>query len=145
MKIRNVFFLVLIALPVLLGSQVVNSSMPTNGLLAQNTEGISSSGKVYKEVLVNSGLSIVMENFDFEMDFYIIDFEVSAVKQGYVVSERWKTSGVKPAKNYAKFNKNQREMLSRLKKGDKVTIENIVVQGTDGTTRQINPITLKIK
>lgn len=157
MKLRNVFIGLLVATSLIGGAQTLNTITAPTTLLAQNntnetaepaetpkSEKISSSRRIDKDVLVNSGLQIVMKDFDFDMNFYIVDFEVNIVTGGFVETERWRTSGQKPAKNYAKFNNRQKSLLKKARRGDKVAIENIKVKGEDGSIRMINPIILKV-
>lgn len=147
MRAISLYVLLTIAIPFFAGAQVLNSIATSTSFLAQHTEPEkkSSASRVHKQVLIDGGVKVVLENFDFDFNFYILDFDVSIVDNGgYTMTESWKKSGTKPAKNFAAFNDSQKRLLFKVRRGDKVTIENIRVRGDDGVERTLNPIRVKI-
>lgn len=95
-------------------------------------------GSIRKNVLLAIGqVDAVMENFDFDMKFTVENFNVYAVVDGYVQEERKSDKG--------RFSAAQQKLISKLKRNQAVTIEDIIVRGTDGTTRKLPPISFKIE
>lgn len=94
-------------------------------------------GTIRKNVLLAAGqVDAVMENFDFDMKFTVENFNVYAVVDGYVQEERKSDRG--------RFSVSQQKLISKLKRNQAVTIEDIVVKGTDGTTRKLPSVTFKL-
>lgn len=95
------------------------------------------SGKITKGVLAASGqIDVELEGFDFDMKFKVQNFSLYTVVDGYV-QEAVKSDG-------AAFSAKQLELINKLKRNQPLTIENIVVKGPDGSTRELTPIPLKI-
>lgn len=95
-------------------------------------------GSIRKNVLLAIGqVDAVMENFDFDMKFTVESFNVYAVVDGYVQEERKSDKG--------RFSAAQQKLIGKLKRNQAVTIEDIIVRGTDGTTRKLPPISFKIE
>jgi len=93
-------------------------------------------GKIKKSFLLASGgVSAVMDNFDFDMNFMVTGFSVFTVFNGYVSESS--------TKGY-KFSKVQRDLMKKLKRGQRVIFENITAVGPDGSTRKLPSITFKI-
>ena len=77
-----------------------------------------------------------MKNFDFELEFIVTEFTVSAqVSGGYSKSATSKN---------ANFSKDQIELMSGLGNGQRVIFENIKAVGPSGDIRKLNDIVLKI-
>lgn len=96
-------------------------------------------GEIQKNVLVaQAGVFCEIEDFDFEMPFIVTSFQVSAKPGG---SEYW----VKDDSNNNQFTANQREIIKRLRRGDKLIIDDIKAKGpSDKTPRSLSPIIFKI-
>jgi len=82
------------------------------------------------------GVVAELKNFDFDLDFSVTEFTVSAVLSGgFTRTERSSSD---------KFTRPQMEIISQLRTGQRVTFENIKAVGPDGSTRTLNSIVLSI-
>ena len=88
------------------------------------------------QLLAEQGVYAEIPDFDFEMKFTVTSFVVSTSKGGFVVD--------KPASGN-RFNQEQIDLLKGLNPGNRLYIDNIVVKGEDGTTRNLSTISFKIK
>jgi len=112
--------------------------------LAQNN-GAKARGTVDLNFLKVGGLMLDLKDFDFEATFKIVDFTLSVNIGGFNYDEAWNRDGSKkPAENIAKFNADQKRLISKLKRGDKVYIHSIKVLDPAGHTRTISPLMLKV-
>lgn len=94
------------------------------------------STSVPKVILVNtSGVIAEMENFDFNLTFSIVSFDIAAVINGFDKTERSDSNQVTIG---------QKLLLQSVKPGGKVYIENIKARGPDGTIRNLSPILIKV-
>ncbi|MCK9639517.1 MAG: gliding motility protein GldM [Prolixibacteraceae bacterium] len=82
-----------------------------------------------------TGVYADIPEFDFEMKFQVLSFDVSTSKGGFVVEKH--ATG-------AKFTQEQRDVFNRLTRGDRLYIDNIVAKGDDGLTRNLSAISFKI-
>jgi len=88
--------------------------------------------------LVDAGeIVVLMANFDFELNFEVVGFSLSAITMGGFMEEA-KTEG-------NKFSKNQIALINQVKSGSKIYMEEIQVQDPDGTIRNLGGLTFKIK
>ncbi len=100
------------------------------------------SGKNRKGGLISGGtlgkmsVRADMENFDFDLKFRVKGFKVSATIGGFV-EEADSRSG--------KFTPQQRQIISKAKRGSKIIIEDVKAQGPDGSTRKLNAIIFKLQ
>lgn len=93
-------------------------------------------GFIKKNILTaQTGIFAEIEAFDFEMKFKVVSFTVSINDRGYEI--------VKDSKSN-RFTSDQLALLNRLRKGDKVSFENIKARGDDNTTRELSPLIFKI-
>ncbi|OFX88285.1 MAG: hypothetical protein A2W99_10660 [Bacteroidetes bacterium GWF2_33_16] len=94
-------------------------------------------GKIEKNILnAQAGVFAVMENFDFELEFKIIEFSVSTTdKGGYTIQQ--KTTG-------NKFTQAQYNLLKDIRRGQRVNIEDVKAVGPDGSVRNLPPIVFEI-
>lgn len=94
------------------------------------------SANVPKVNLVNTaGVIAEMENFDFDLKFNIIGFDITAVVGGF---EKKETS------TDNKVTASQKTLMTSMKAGGKIIIENIKAKGPDGTVRNLSPISIKV-
>jgi len=95
-------------------------------------------GTVSKNWLsAQTGVAAVMENFDFDLRFNVVGFNVSAVlKGGY--SEDARSTG-------AAFTGAQQNLIRSVQSGRKVYIEDIKAKGPDGSIRDLGTLTFKVK
>jgi gliding motility-associated protein GldM len=98
-------------------------------------------GKTGSATITKSDLNTVMgvvadlENFDFDLKFTVISFDITATIKGF---ENQKSS------NSNRITDDQRALLKSVTPGAKVYVENIKVKGEDGSTRTLPPINLKV-
>jgi gliding motility-associated protein GldM len=80
------------------------------------------------------GVIADMKNFDFDLKFQVLGFDLVSTVNGFERVEK-STSN--------KVTTGQSNLLNSLKKGNRITIENIKAKGPDGRERTLNSITLK--
>lgn len=96
------------------------------------TQGLISIGALTK----SGGVKAVLENFDFELEFVVTEFTISALGSGGF-TESEKATG-------PSFSKKQFDILTKMKTGQRVTFEGIKAVGPGGDIRALNTIVLKI-
>ncbi len=83
-----------------------------------------------------TGVTAELKNFDFDLEFDITEFTVSAVLSGgFTRTERSDSD---------KFTRPQLEIITQLRSGQRVTFENVKAVGPDGAIRTLNSIVLRI-
>lgn len=87
------------------------------------------------EVMAQSAVIPVLENFDFDLKFSIVSFEMSTLAGGFVVTE---------VSNSNKITDGMKTVWGKLSKGGKIYIEKIKAKGPDGTVRELGSISIKI-
>lgn len=93
-------------------------------------------GKISKNYLRSqSGVLVQLEDFNYDVKFRVTGFAVSACIRGFFHEVRSKGN---------QFTSKQRQLMSSLKKGDKVFIDNIRAKGPDGSIRKLPPIIFTI-
>jgi gliding motility-associated protein GldM len=92
-------------------------------------------GPIGKGTLMASPIIPRMENFDFDLNFRIVSFELVMNYQGDLVTKS--TTG-------NQFSGEMRSLLEKAGRGQKIYIENIKAVGPDNTTRTLSPMNLKI-
>lgn len=88
------------------------------------------------ELLKQEGIKAVIENFDFDMRFNVISFNVSATIRGFLKEE--------PSSS-ADFTPEQKAIIEQAPSGGKVYFEDIKAKGPDGSIRSLGTIAFKIK
>lgn len=88
------------------------------------------------ELLAEQGVYAEIPDFDFEMKFTVTSFVVSTSKGGFVVDK---------IANGNRFTQEQLDIMKGLNSGSRLYIDNIIVKGEDGTTRNLSAISFKIK
>lgn len=100
--------------------------------VAGRDQGVISLGDLTRA----SGVTAKLKNFDFDLDFNITEFTVSAVLSGgFTKTERSEGD---------KFTRAQMDIVSQLRSGQRITFENVKAVGPDGVTRDLNSIVLRI-
>lgn len=91
-------------------------------------------GRIKKSLLLaQSGVFAEMgDDFDFDLKFAVTGFNVSALKNGYLVEESSKNN---------KFTRAQTELIKGVSRGQKLFIDNVRAAGPDGSTRKLGSIT----
>ena len=96
-----------------------------------------SGGDIRKEVLaIQDGVMAVLVDFDFEFKYTVTEFELQTTEGGYTTIKK---------SNSNRFTPDQKNLLSRVQLGDIVYIGSIKAKGDDGTVRDIDPISFKIR
>jgi gliding motility-associated protein GldM len=99
--------------------------------------GGKSGGDIRKEVLtIQDGVLAILEDFDFDFKYKVSEFELQTTSGGYTDIKKSKSN---------RFTPEQKEMLKRVPLESFVYIGSIKAIGDDGSTRDLAPITFKIK
>jgi len=98
--------------------------------------GRTQGGITLTELTRAKGVEAELKNFDFDLDFTVTDFTVSAVLSGGF------TKSAKSTNN--EFTPGQLEILSQLTPGKTLTVTDIKAIGPDGKSRVLNSIVFKI-
>jgi gliding motility-associated protein GldM len=88
------------------------------------------------EVMSIQGVLAKLENFDFDLKFDVISFDMSMNLKGSFVTESSQTNRLTP---------NMASLLKNAGTGTKIYFENIRAKGPDGTVRKIPGVNLKVK
>ncbi|MBE0666254.1 MAG: hypothetical protein IH593_01130 [Bacteroidales bacterium] len=80
-------------------------------------------------------VTAVLENFEFDLTYTITGFTVSVNDRGFEITAE---------SNNNRITDKQKGLIGNLKAGQKLIIEKIKAVGPDGSTRNLNPIILKI-
>ncbi|MFH2143731.1 MAG: GldM family protein [Bacteroidota bacterium] len=100
------------------------------------TVGDYKGGSISKDLLLSqTGVSVILENFDFDINFKVVSFSVATNISGYT-QESTSNSNI--------FTPDQKKIFNNLNSGDKVYVENILAKGPDGTIRPMASIIFKI-
>jgi len=96
------------------------------------------SGDIRKEVLaIQDGVTAVLVDFDFDFKYKVTQFDVqTSGVAGYAIIRK---------SNSNRFTTEQKDMLKRVKPQSIVYISNIKAIGDDGKTRNLDPISFKIR
>lgn len=94
-------------------------------------------GKIERNVLAaQTGVFAVMEDFDFDLEFKIIEFTVSTTDRGgYYISESTKGNIFTPS---------QKALIKNLRRGQRLNIEDVKAIGPDGSVRPLAPIVFEL-
>jgi hypothetical protein len=98
--------------------------------------GRSQGGIGLGELTKATGVKATLKKFDFDLEFTVTEFTVSAVLSGGFTKTEKSESDT--------FTKTQYDIMSQLRPGQRITLENIKAVGPDGKTRTLNSIVLKI-
>ena len=94
------------------------------------------SGKISQtELRAQSRIDAVIENFDFEFNYKVSKFVVSTTYKGFEISEECRGNN---------FNDKVKDILKKAQRGNKVYFDNIKAIGSDGSTRNIGSVILKV-
>jgi hypothetical protein len=94
-------------------------------------------GKIQRNVLAaQTGVFAVMENFDFDLEFKIIEFTVSTTDRGGYTIDASTKGNV--------FTKAQQDLIKNLRRSQRLNIEDIKAIGPDGSVRNLAPIVFEI-
>lgn len=93
-------------------------------------------GSIAKSTLLKSPVKAVMEDFDYDVKFSIIEFTVSACIKGFIESADSKSDS---------YTDEQKKLISKVSSGGKVIISNIKAKGPDGATRDLGALSFVLK
>ncbi|MCC8174280.1 MAG: gliding motility protein GldM [Odoribacter sp.] len=95
-------------------------------------------GAIRKNVLLaGGGLEVEMEGFDFDMKFTVQSFNMyTVVGDGYVESAR---------SNGVSFTSEQTKLINNLKRNQLLIVDQIVVKGPDGISRELASLSYRIE
>lgn len=101
------------------------------------TLGGLNEGTIKKAILqAQSGIFAEMgDDFDFDLNFKVVGFTISTLKNGFLVDATSKSSV---------FTDEQKELMKGLSRGSKLYVENIRAVGPGGDTRKLGSISLII-
>ncbi|MDB4581956.1 gliding motility protein GldM [Draconibacterium sp.] len=97
-----------------------------------------SGGDIQKEVLaIQDGVLAVLEDFDFDFKYTVTQFELqTAGSSGFVITSKATSN---------RFTAEQKDQLQRIKPGTIVYIGAIQAKGDDGSTRDLDPISFRVR
>lgn len=98
-------------------------------------KSVSDNSAKKSELTAAQGVIAKMENFEFDLKFEVVEYTVSATLSGNVVERQVKG---------AALTADAKEIISKVKVGQKISFENIKARGPDGTTRPIGTLVFKV-
>lgn len=98
-------------------------------------KSVSDNSAKKSELTAAQGVIAKMENFEFDLKFEVVEYTVSATLSGNVVERQVKG---------AALTSDAKEIISKVKTGQKISFENIKARGPDGTTRPIGTLVFKV-
>jgi gliding motility-associated protein GldM len=97
-----------------------------------------SGGDIRKERLqVEDGVMAVLEDFDFDFKYKVTEFEIQTTIAGGYIDRKTSKSN--------RFTPEQKEQLRRVQPESIVYISNIKAVGDDGSTRDLDPVSFKVR
>ncbi|MCO6483150.1 MAG: gliding motility protein GldM [Flavobacteriales bacterium] len=99
------------------------------------TKGVNDNTIKKSELIATRGVLARMENFEFDLKFEVVGYTVSSTIAGNFLE--------RPCSGAA-LSDDAKQMLERVKVGQKVFIENIKARGPDGTTRNLGALSFKV-
>lgn len=92
-------------------------------------------GVANRTELENGTIAAVLDNFDFDLSFYIVSFVLETTVGG----DLKKVDG-----SGNRLNENMKAVIKNVKKGQTIQLRDIYAKGPDGKSRRLNPIVLKL-
>lgn len=89
-----------------------------------------------EQIWVAQGIRPFLENFEFEVPYKIVSFDVTVMSNGLTTTEHMKDGN--------KFSDSQLRLLKSIKKNNVVFIEKVMCKFPDGTTEKIDEVTIKV-
>ena len=94
-------------------------------------------GEITKEELLKAGeVSVYMQNFDFDLKFKVVSFNVTGTIDEFEEEV---------SSNSSKFTEKQIRFIKLVESGQKLYIENIKAVGPDGAIRKLGTLVFKLK
>ncbi len=90
-----------------------------------------------EELIIEDGIAAVLPDFDFNLNFTVTQFDVSLAGAGGYWNT-WKSTN-------NRFTADQKQQFRNLTTGTVIYIDNIKARGDDGTVRDLDPISFKIR
>jgi hypothetical protein len=88
-----------------------------------------------KDLLDADSIVVIMQNFDFDLKFDILEFTVSTRPNGYIKEA---------PSNSNKFTEGQKQLIKELKPGHLIYFQYIKCKGPDGSERNLSPMILTV-
>lgn len=98
-------------------------------------KSVSDASAKKSELTAAQGVIAKMENFEFDLKFEVVEYTVSATLSGNVVERVVKG---------AALTSDAKEIIAKVKTGQKISFENIKARGPDGTTRTLGTLVFKV-
>lgn len=87
------------------------------------------------KMMAAPGVIAEMEDFDFDLNYTVTRFDITAIVGGSPVTQSSRSNRVTA---------DQKALLQRVRSGQQIYIENVRAKGPDGTERKLAPISLKV-
>jgi len=101
------------------------------------TVGGKNGGTLKKEeLLAEEGIYAELKDFDFDLKFRVTQFDVTFSAAGYAKTFSSRDN---------KFSSEQRDQFGKLTQGSIIYIDKIMAKGDDGSSRELSPISFKIR
>ncbi len=88
------------------------------------------------EMSAQTGVKALLENFDFDLNFQVTGFTVSATIKGFEQEAK---------ANSASFTAEQKQLIRTAGTGKKIYVEDIQARGPDGSIRKLGSLSFKLK
>jgi len=93
-------------------------------------------GVITKSLLMASwGIKAELEDFDFNMQFKVVGFNLFVTQDGYTKES---------SSDGARFTSGQKKIIKKLRRGQRLGIDNIRAKGPDGKIRKLQSLSFKI-
>jgi len=106
--------------------------------ISARTNSMGEKLKISKENLINAKtLEVVMKNFDYEIEWRVTRFKMTAIRKNKDIVELESESNM--------ITTEMKSIFETVNKGDKIYFEYIRAMGEDGTIRSLQPINFEIE
>ncbi|MBN1927340.1 MAG: hypothetical protein JW798_16010 [Prolixibacteraceae bacterium] len=92
-------------------------------------------GNITKQELLNAKDIVVVTNFDFDVSFDVVEFNVITLIDGFVYEQK---------SNSNKITEKQKEIIAKIKDGTPVYFQDIKCKGPDGTVRKMPVVAFRV-
>jgi len=121
-----------------LGSKEFRVKTVPDPVAKVGTNPINAKGGIISlnELMAQTGVKADLENFDFDLQFMVTGFTVSATIKGFEEEKK---------ANNAAFTPEQKQLMRNVGTGRKLYIEDIQAKGPDGSIRKLGSIAYKLR
>jgi len=99
-------------------------------------------GTIEKNRIYNVGVGLF--NFNYEIDIEVVDFTIAASIGGYYEDANWLLTKDENTKN-GQLTKKQKEIVNKLRNGNRIYLEDMIIRQLDGSTLKLFNISYLIK